>query len=128
VTVVPGFLLIRHGSVAAAILGQAMWGVCLGVAATLGSTLTKSQFPVEMRYTAAAFAHNVTVTLFGTTAPYVATYMIDRTGNRLAPAWYLVAMACVAMVVAVVALRETPRTAVVATGRPRSGAPQSTAS
>jgi MHS family proline/betaine transporter-like MFS transporter len=127
-TVVPGFLLIRQGSVAAAILGQAMWGVCLGVAATLGSTLTKSQFPVEMRYTAAAFAHNVTVTLFGTTAPYVATYLIDRTGNRLAPAWYLVAMACVAMMVALFALRGTPRPAVVAPGLPRGGAPQSTAS
>jgi MHS family proline/betaine transporter-like MFS transporter len=108
-TVVPGFLLIRQGSVAAAILGQAMWGVCVGVSATLGATLTKTRFPVEIRYTASAFAHNATVSLFGSTAPIVSTFLIDRTGNRLAPAWYLVAMACVAMSVAVFALRRAPR-------------------
>lgn len=120
-TVVPGFMIIREGSVVAAIVGQAMWGVCLGIAATLGATLTKTQFPVEMRYTAAGFAHNVTVTLFGTTAPYLSAFLIDRTGNRLAPAWYLVAMACVGMAVAVFALRGMPRRAVVAPGPPLRG-------
>jgi MHS family proline/betaine transporter-like MFS transporter len=136
-TVVPGFMLIRQGSVAAAILGQSVWAVCVGVSATLGATLTKTQFPVEIRYTASAFAHNVTVTLFGTTAPIVSTLLIDRTGNRLAPAWYLVVMACVAMAVAVFPLRRVPRDAVatpgspqsgVAPGSPLGGAPQSTAS
>lgn len=127
-TVVPGFMIISHGSVTAAILGQSMWGLCLGIAATLGSTLTKSQFPVEMRYTATAFAHNVTVTLFGTTAPYLSAFLIDRTGNRLIPAWYLVIMACVAMTVAVTALRREPRSAIVESVLTRDGAPQSTAS
>jgi MHS family proline/betaine transporter-like MFS transporter len=126
-TVVPGFMIIRHGSVVTAILGQAMWGVCLGVAATLGSTLTKSLFPVEMRYTATAFAHNVTVTLFGTTAPYVSAFLIDRTGNRLAPAWYLVIMACVAMTTAVTALRKAPRGAALAPGLPQGRAEEGAA-
>ena len=120
-TVVPGFMIIRQGSVVAAIAGQAPWGLCLGIAATLGATLTKTQFPVEMRYTAAGLAHNVTITLFGTTAPYVSAFLIDRTGNRLAPAWYLVAMACVGMAVAVFALRGTSRRAVVAPGAPLHG-------
>lgn len=119
-TVVPGFMLIRHGSVAAAILGLVMWGVCIGVAATLGATLTKTQFPVEIRYTASAFAHNVTVTLFGTTAPIVSTFLIGRTGNRLAPAWYLVVMACVAMAVAVFALRRMPRGGVATPSSPQT--------
>ncbi|MDI6102699.1 hypothetical protein QLQ12_29175 [Actinoplanes sp. NEAU-A12] len=80
-----------------------------------------------MRYTAAAFAHNVTVTLFGTTAPYVSAFLIDRTGNRLAPAWYLVVMACVAMTVAVSALRRVPPPEVMAPSPPQKGTPQSTA-
>jgi MHS family proline/betaine transporter-like MFS transporter len=107
-TVVPGFLIVQQGSVAAAVVGQAMWGVCIGVATTLGATLAVTRFPVETRYTAAGFAHNVTVTLFGSTAPYVSAWLVERTGDRLAPAWYLVVVACFGAAVAVLALRGVP--------------------
>jgi MHS family proline/betaine transporter-like MFS transporter len=108
-TVLPGFLIIQQGSVAAAILGEVPLAVCLGIAATFGATLSVSQFPVEVRYTAAGFGHNVTVTLFGSSAPYVSTWLIARTGSPLAPAWYLMAMALVGVAVAVVALRGPTR-------------------
>lgn len=105
VTAVPSFLIVQQGGVVAAILGQMLWAACLGVAITFGATLSVSQFPVEMRYTAAGFAHNVTVTLFGSTAPYVSTWLIDRTGNPIVPAWNLVALALIALTVAGTALR-----------------------
>lgn len=105
-TAVPGFLLIQHGSVTLAILGEMPMAAGLGVASTLGATLTVSLFPVHLRYTAAGFAHNVTVTVFGSTAPFVSTWLIDRTGSALSPAWYLMAMALVGVAVAVVAFRQ----------------------
>jgi MFS transporter, MHS family, proline/betaine transporter len=99
-TAVPGFLIVQQGSVAAAILGQAAWAVCLGIAATFGATLSVTLFPAEVRYTATGFAHNVSVTLFGTTAPYVCTWLIARTGNPIIPAWYLVVVALISLTVA----------------------------
>ncbi len=104
-TAVPSFLIVQQGSVVAAILGQALWGVCLGIATTFGATLSLPLFPVEVRYAASAFAHNVTVTLFGGTAPYVATWLVDRTGNPIAPGWYLVVVALISLTVAATALR-----------------------
>ncbi|HST85270.1 MAG TPA: MFS transporter [Kineosporiaceae bacterium] len=106
VLVVPGFLLTQRGSVGAAILGLVPWAACLGIAATFGATLTVVLFPVQVRYTATAFAHNVTVTLFGSTAPYVSTWLVDRVGSPFMPAWYLVVMALIAIVVAVFVLKD----------------------
>jgi MHS family proline/betaine transporter-like MFS transporter len=104
-TTVPSFLVLQRGSVAGAILGQALWAACLGVTATFGATLSLSQFPVEVRYAASAFAHTVTFTLFASTAPYVSTWLVDRTGNPIAPAWYLVVVGLVSLTVAWLALR-----------------------
>ncbi len=105
VTAVPSFLIVQQGSTAAAIVGQALLAACLGVAVTFGATLSVSQFPVEVRYTAVGFSHNVTVTLFGSTAPYVSTWLVDRTDNPIVPAWYLVVVTLVGLAVAGTALR-----------------------
>jgi MHS family proline/betaine transporter-like MFS transporter len=104
-TVVPSFLIVQQGSVVAAVLGQALWAVCLGIASTFGATLSLSLFPTELRYTATGFAHNVTVTLVGSTAPYVCTWLIARTGNPIVPAWYLVVLTLVGLITAATALR-----------------------
>lgn len=47
-------------------------------------------FPTQIRYTASSLASNLAATLFGGTAPLVATYLISRTGNLNAPAWYMI--------------------------------------
>lgn len=62
-------------------------------------------FPVEVRYTAVALTYQVTITLVGGTAPYVATVLVSKTGNPIAPGWYLVVMALLALVTAVIGVR-----------------------
>ena len=54
-------------------------------------------FPTRVRYSGFAFSFNTANALFGGTAPFVATLLIKVTGSSLAPAWYLVAAALVAM-------------------------------
>ena len=54
-------------------------------------------FPTRVRYSGFAFSFNTANALFGGTAPFVATLLIKVTGSNLAPAWYLVAAALVAM-------------------------------
>ena len=56
-------------------------------------------FPTRLRYSAMAIGYNITLALFGGTAPLVATWMIKTTGNLAAPAWYLIVIAAITFVV-----------------------------
>ena len=72
---------------------------------TLASFLSEI-FPTKVRYSGFAFSFNVANAVFGGTAPFIATWLIHMTGNKMAPAWYLLAAAAVALV-AMLASRET---------------------
>ena len=63
-------------------------------------------FPTRVRYSGFAFCFNAANALFGGTAPLVATWLIGVTGNKLAPAWYLVGASGVALI-AMIGSRET---------------------
>lgn len=73
---------------------------------TLPSFLSEL-FPTRVRYSGFAVSFNTANAVFGGTAPFVATFLIAATGSDLAPAWYLVAAA----VVAVLAMLAAPETA-----------------
>ncbi|CAB3717240.1 Proline/betaine transporter [Paraburkholderia graminis C4D1M] len=47
-------------------------------------------FPTSTRSTGVALSYNVAVTLFGGLAPLTVSTLIDVTGSRLVPAWYLI--------------------------------------
>ncbi|WP_240668623.1 MFS transporter [Piscinibacter defluvii] len=63
-------------------------------------------FPTKVRYSGFALTFNSANALFGGTAPLIATWLIQATGSKLAPAWLLVAAAGVALA-AMLASRET---------------------
>lgn len=67
-------------------------------------------FPTRVRFSGFAFSFNVANAVFGGTAPFIATWLIHMTGNKMAPAWYLLAAAAVALI-AMLASRETAHTA-----------------
>lgn len=47
-------------------------------------------FPTATRSTGVALSYNVAVTLFGGLAPLTVSTLIDVTGSRIVPAWYLI--------------------------------------
>jgi MHS family proline/betaine transporter-like MFS transporter len=104
-TVVPGFLVIQRGTLGAAVLGAACWAVFLGIGNVAGASLALHLFPVPIRYTATAFALNVTGAVFAGTGPYLSAWLVGRSGNTTAPAFYLTAVALVSLTVAVSAIR-----------------------
>jgi hypothetical protein len=59
-----------------------------------------------IRSTALAITFGLASALFGGTAPFVCTLLVERTGNPLGPAWYATAMT-LAAAVGVALLRET---------------------
>lgn len=65
-------------------------------------------FPTRVRYSGFALSFNLANAIFGGTAPFIATWLIHLTGNKLAPAWYLVAAAGIALV-AMAMSKETSR-------------------
>ena len=54
-------------------------------------------FPTRSRYTASAITYNMAYTLFGGTAPLIATWLIERSGDPLSPAYYLAGIALFAL-------------------------------
>jgi MHS family proline/betaine transporter-like MFS transporter len=65
-------------------------------------------FPTHVRYAGFAIAYNVSTSLFGGTAPAVNDWLTEKTGDNLAPAYYMMA-ACVVGAIALIRVPETTR-------------------
>ncbi|WP_374936941.1 glycine betaine/L-proline transporter ProP [Streptomyces sp. Ru73] len=88
---VPALLLIRQGSLAAIGLGMAALGLLLVCfTSTMPSTLP-ALFPTKVRYGSLSIGFNVSVSLFGGTTPLVVTALIGATGDKMMPAYYMMA-------------------------------------
>jgi MHS family proline/betaine transporter-like MFS transporter len=61
-------------------------------------------FATRVRSSGYSIGYHVSVALFGGTASYIATWLVDRTGNDLAPALYAAAVVTFATVLT---MRET---------------------
>lgn len=108
VMVVPAYMLASSGTLWKAIPGVLLLATGALTANVVTATLLSETFPTRTRYTASAFTYNISYTIFGGTAPLMATWLIGQTGNPLAPAFYLMAIAVLAALGGL-ALRETSR-------------------
>ncbi|MFG2221967.1 glycine betaine/L-proline transporter ProP [Streptomyces sp. NPDC048644] len=92
---VPALLLIRQGSLVAIALGMAALGLLLVCfTSTMPSTLP-ALFPTKVRYGSLSIGFNISVSVFGGTTPLVVTALIGATGNRMMPAYYMMAAAVI---------------------------------
>lgn len=97
-SVYPAWHLASSGSLIAAIIGDLLLATGAVFSGVVTAALLSEVFPTRARYTASAITYNLAYTVFGGTAPLVATWLISYTGNNLSPAYYLVAVACMALV------------------------------
>lgn len=105
---VPCFLLINSHNVVGMTVGLVIMALLLlPMASTIPATLP-ALFPTRVRYGAFAIGYNVTTSLFGGTAPAIATFLIGATGNNLVPGFYLMAAAVIAAP-AVILMPETAK-------------------
>ncbi|MCB1352773.1 MAG: MFS transporter [Rhodobacteraceae bacterium] len=108
VMVLPAYLLASSGMLWKAIPGVLLLATGALVANVVTAALLSETFPTRTRYTASAFTYNISYTIFGGTAPLMATWLIDRSGNSLAPAFYMMVIAALAAIGGL-ALKETSR-------------------
>lgn len=97
VAVYPALTLAASGSLIPSAIGAMLLAVGAVMCGVVTVVLLSEQFPTRVRYTASAFTYNLAYTIFGGTAPLVATWLIDLTGNRMSPAFYLIAIALLAL-------------------------------
>lgn len=100
VLVLPAFALAGANSLPRIIGGQSLLALGTVMCNIVTAVLLSELFPTRVRYTASAITYNIAYTLFGGTAPFVATFLISKTGNNLAPALYLLVMSVVALLCA----------------------------
>ena len=94
----PMFVLLNtFPSLSTLLMVQAIVGVL--IAACLGPipAMLADIFPTSIRGTGLALSYNFSVTLFGGFAPLIVTWMIDATGNKLAPSFYVMATVLVSV-------------------------------
>jgi MFS transporter, MHS family, proline/betaine transporter len=102
----PLFMLLNTGSLAAAVAAHAALAAIESVFVSASLAAAAELFATRVRSSGYSIGYNVSVAVFGGTAPYVATWLVDRTGNELAPAFYVIAAAIVTLAT-IMTMRET---------------------
>lgn len=98
VAVFPAFMLAGTGNLGLSVLGQFLLGIGAVMTGIVTAVLMSELFPTKVRYTASAATYNLAYTIFGGTAPFIATWLIATTGNNLSPAFYLVGICLMALI------------------------------
>ena len=95
---IPLFILIDQGSERTDLLCQLVFAVFVAMQQAAYPAFMTSVFPISTRSTSVAISYNIAIALFGGTTPLVATGLIARFGDKLAPSYYLTAAAIVSSI------------------------------
>jgi len=113
-TAYPAFLLVNAHVSLAVLIAMVCWIALLKscYSGALPSFMAKV-FPSAMRVSGLSLSYNIGVTIFGGFAPFFAESLINLTGSKLAPSYYIMATALISLaaLVALYVREETLRTA-----------------
>ncbi len=105
VITLPSFALMNTGSFGLAVLGLALGMIpyALCQAGTYGSV--SEFYPTRIRHTGVAVGHSVGAVIGGGAGPYLATWLIDATGNTYMPAFILIVAGLLGLVLVTAGVR-----------------------
>jgi MFS transporter, MHS family, proline/betaine transporter len=104
----PLFWMLGRQSSSEILLGQLGFALLMGVFLGIGAPMMAQIFRAEVRCSALAIAYNVSLTVFGGTTPAISAYLVARTHNNFAPAFYLMVVAAASSAV-ILTIKEPPR-------------------
>ncbi|MGG1572073.1 MFS transporter [Fictibacillus sp. NRS-1165] len=104
---IPAFFMMGTGSSISAFLGLLVLS-CLFTAfqGTLPAALP-SLFFTEVRYGSLAITYNVSTSIFGGTTPLVVAWLVKATGFNMLPAYYLIGVCVIGLVIVALFVKET---------------------
>lgn len=103
---IPAFMMLNTASLPIVIAGELILCATLSINDSNIACYQAEMFPPEVRYTGAALGSNIAYVIFGGTASFVATALIDITGNGMAPAYYMMAICLVAGIILLFTARD----------------------
>ncbi|MGN6015755.1 MFS transporter [Staphylococcus aureus] len=93
------FMLLHSQSFVVIVIGICILGFFLSTyEATMPGSLP-TMFYSHIRYRTLSVTFNISVSIFGGTTPLVATWLVTKTGDPLAPAYYLTAISVIGFLV-----------------------------
>jgi MFS transporter, MHS family, proline/betaine transporter len=72
-------------------------GVLLALVAGAGPVMLTELFPTRLRSTPIGIGYNASVAIFGGFGPFICTYLVQRTGQTVAPAYFLLGCSLISM-------------------------------
>lgn len=119
VLAIPCLMLVGSGHDGLIFTGLMLLGLALVCFTSSMPSTLPALFYTPVRYSALSIGFNVSVSLFGGTTPLVTAWLVERTGDPLVPAYYLMGAAAIGLVT-MLFVRETA-------GLPLRGSPPAVA-
>ncbi len=106
---VVSFQFLNIGGLGFLFLGLLLLGIVLSVyEGTMPGSLP-TLFHTDIRYRTLSWTFNISVSLFGGTTPLVASWLVHVTGNNLAPAFYLLGVSIIGLIVVLTLFEDTSK-------------------
>lgn len=102
----PAYFLCTTGTFAGAVAAQMLLAVGVAVFGGGGYVTLYELFPTSVRSTGIGLSYNLGYAIFGGTMPFISQILVDTTGSHIAPAFYLIAV-CLIVIVVVKKIPET---------------------
>lgn len=96
---IPAYMVAAGGGFGNAVLGQCLLAVPLGFFFGPSGVAILEFFPTRIRLSGALLSYNVAYAIFGGSAQLLSAWLILATGNKLAPAFYMLGLAAIVVVV-----------------------------
>jgi MFS family permease len=74
-----------------------MLSISFVLQAVPGTTMLPEIFPKAIRATGMSLVYSLAVSLFGGFSPFINAWLVNASGSKLAPAWYLMGITLVSM-------------------------------
>ena len=99
VLIYPGFLWLNASPTPAVLYTVVgLLSITLVIQTVPGITMLPEMFPKRVRASGMSLVYSVGVALFGGFSPFISAWLVESTGSKLAPAWYLFALTVISLI------------------------------